>query len=170
MSRLSAGLVAISLLALPALAQETAKGTFLNTKGDSIGTATLTQTPQGVLVDVEVKGVPKGEHAFHIHETGQCDPKTGFKSAGGHYDPRGHQHGYKSEKGPHAGDMPNQFVPDSDILRAEVFNPNVTLKSGTGSLFDNDGSAIVIHAKADDYSSQPAGDAGDRIACAVVEK
>ena len=148
-----------------------AGGTFINAQGQQIGRATLTQTPSGgVLVQVELRGLPPGEHAFHIHETGRCDPANGFQSAGGHFAPRRHQHGYLVQGGPHAGDMPNQFVGPDGVLRAQVLNPSVTLGEGEGTLFDADGSAIVVHANPDDYRSQPAGDAGGRIACAVIER
>jgi Cu-Zn family superoxide dismutase len=109
-------------------------------------------------------------HAFHIHEKGQCDAATSFESAGGHFAPLKHTHGYLSADGPHAGDMPNQFVGSDGALQLQVVNPNVTLGSGEGALFDADGSALVLHAKLDDYRSQPSGDAGDRIACAVIQR
>ena len=160
----------LTLAAAIAHAADTAKATFVNAQGQSIGSATLTQTPNGVLIDIDISGIPPGEHAFHIHETGRCDPADGFKSAGVHYAPRGHKHGFKVEGGPHAGDMMNHFVGQDGRLRAHVINTRVTLGDGEGTLFDKDGSALVVHAKADDYSSQPAGNAGDRIACAVIER
>jgi superoxide dismutase, Cu-Zn family len=147
-----------------------ASATFVNPQGQEIGHATLTQTTSGVLIDIDVSNAADGEHGFHIHETGACDAAGGFKSAGDHFEPAQHQHGYMAEQGPHAGDMPNQFVGTDGKLRAHVFNSNVTLADGPASLFDADGSAIVIHADPDDYSSQPTGNAGDRIACAVIEK
>ena len=161
------------LAAPPALAQSaapTARANFINAQGQPVGKATLTQTPNGVLISAELAGLPPGEHAFHIHEVGQCDPATAFDSAKGHYDPRGHKHGFTVEGGPHAGDMPNQFVGQDGKLRLDAFNPNVTLGSGQATVFDQDGSALVIHANADDYRSQPSGNAGGRIACAVIEK
>lgn len=147
-----------------------AAATFLNPQGQVIGDATLTQTAGGVLIDIDVSNLADGEHGFHIHQTGACDAADGFKSAGGHFEPAQHQHGYMAEHGPHAGDMPNQFVSTDGKLRAQILNPNVTLADGASSLFDTDGSAIVIHADPDDYSSQPTGNAGARIACAVIEK
>lgn len=151
-------------------AAETARATFVNQQGQQVGTATLVQTPNGVLVSAEITGLPPGEHAFHIHETGRCNPASGFESAGGHYAPGGHKHGYLVEGGPHAGDMPNQFVGQDGRLHLQVFNPNVTLSPGPATLFDDDGSAIVVHANPDDYRSQPSGDAGGRIACAVIQR
>jgi Cu-Zn family superoxide dismutase len=162
---------AVGLLVAPAFAQAptTAKATFIDQAGKEVGTATLTQTPGGVLIRAEISGVPAGEHAFHIHEAGVCDPATKFNSAKGHYS-GGHQHGYLVAAGPHIGDMPNQFAPGDGPLRVEVFNPMVALDAGERGLFDADGSALVVHAGKDDYSSQPSGAAGDRIACAVIER
>ena len=147
-----------------------AKATFVDTKGHEIGSADLIQTPKGVLIKAELRGLPPGEHAFHIHQKGQCNVDDQFKSAGDHFAPHGEKHGYATPGGPHAGDLPNQFVGQDGVLRLNVFDPNVSLGTGEDSLFDQDGSALVIHAKADDYKSQPSGNAGDRIACAVVKK
>ena len=157
----------LALAAGPALA---ATATFVNTDGEEIGTAELTQTPNGVLINVDVDGLSAGEHGFHIHETGACDPSDGFESAGGHY-AGGMEHGYLVEGGPHPGDMPNQFVGEDGKLRAHAFNEHVSLEDdGDNPLFDDDGSALMVHSGADDYESQPSGDAGDRIACAVIEQ
>ena len=90
-------------------------------------------------------------------------------NAGGHFALEDEKHGFATENGPHAGDMPNIHVPASGQLTIDVLNPNVSLQDEEGSLLDEDGSAIVIHAKADDYTSQPAGNAGDRIACGVIK-
>jgi superoxide dismutase, Cu-Zn family len=151
--------------------QQKATATFVNPQGERIGTATLTQTPTGVLIQAEIRGLPAGgTHAFHIHAVGRCDGASGFQSAGGHFNPGDHQHGFHVKGGPHAGDLPNQFAGPDGTLRAEVFNASVTLGTGQKSLFDADGSALVLHAKADDHHSQPAGDAGGRIACAVIER
>jgi Cu-Zn family superoxide dismutase len=153
-----------------AQAPEQASATFHDRNGARIGTATLTETPNGVLIETEIAGLPAGERAFHIHETGTCEANGGFESAGSHFALDGQQHGFKQAGGPHAGDMPNQFVQKDGMLRSHVINPNVTLGDGDGSLFDDDGSALVIHAGPDDYTSQPSGDAGGRIACAVIER
>lgn len=171
MSRVFVGLIIAAGFSTTSLAQDalTAQAEFINGDGVSIGVAALSQTPAGVLINVEVSGLPAGEHGFHIHQTGSCETPD-FKSAGGHFAPRGHEHGFLVEGGPHAGDMPNQFVGEDGILRAHLRNDRVTLDEGEGSLFDEDGSAIVIHAGADDYQSQPSGDAGSRLACAVIEK
>lgn len=146
----------------------TASATLKGPEGADLGTVTLTQTPSGVLVRAELRGLPEGAHGFHVHETGSCEA-PGFDSAGGHFAGGGGSHGFMVEGGPHAGDMPNITVAGEN-LTVEVFNPRVTLQEGgEGYLLDDDGSAIVIHAGADDNASQPSGDAGARIACGVIE-
>jgi len=155
-------------LAMPASAAELANAKLKDTGGKAVGDVDLTQTPSGVLLRVKVSGLSPGEHAFHIHAVGKCEPP--FTSAGGHFNPGQHKHGYMSGEG-HAGDMPNLHVPQDGNLSVEIMNPKVTLAKGKpNSLFDADGSAIVIHAKADDYKTDPAGEAGARIACGVIEQ
>jgi Cu-Zn family superoxide dismutase len=170
LTALTLGVLCASAVALAQTSQQRAVATFLDPQGKEIGQATLTQMANGVLIEIDVSSIANGEHGFHIHETGVCDDAGGFKSAGGHFAPGQHQHGFMAEHGPHAGDMPNQFSAADGTLRAHVLNPNVTLTDGPASVFDADGSALVIHADPDDYSTQPAGNAGDRIACAVIEK
>jgi superoxide dismutase, Cu-Zn family len=155
----------------PAAAQsgKTATASFLDIKGDTIGAAKLTQTSSGVLIDIAIKGVAPGEHALHIHSVGKCEPEKKFESAGGHFDVGGHKHGYMAEGGPHAGDMPNVFVGADKVLHVQVLDPTVTLEQREGTLLDADGSAIVVHAKADDYTTQSTGAAGARIACGVIK-
>jgi len=137
--------------------------------GAVVGHATLTALPDGgVHLDAQLDGIAPGTHGFHIHETGSCDASTGFKSAGGHL-AGDRKHGFLVEGGPHPGDMPNIHVPASGSLRVEVVNTRVALGTdGDGALLDADGAALLIHAGADDYTSQSAGDAGERIACAEI--
>ena len=161
-------LVALSTVASTQTADRQLTTKLVNAQGQQVGTATLVQTPHGVLMAIDVAKLSPGEHALHFHQIGQCDPKTGFKSAGEHYAPRSRQHGFFAEKGPHAGDMPNQFVRSDGRLQAHVLNPYVTLTGGDAPLRDGDGSALVVHAGADDYLTQPSGDAGDRVACGVI--
>lgn len=168
--RAIAGIAASLLLAAAAAAQQTASAVFVDPAGKEIGRATLTQIPGGVLIDLDLAGLPPGEHGFHVHQVGRCDGADGFKSAGDHFAPRSKKHGFHVAGGPHAGDMPSQFAAADGRLRAHVVNSAVTLAAGAGSLFDRDGSALVLHAKPDDYRSQPSGNAGDRIACAVIER
>jgi Cu-Zn family superoxide dismutase len=136
--------------------------------GKKIGTAELTDTPNGVLIRLDLTGVPAGDQAFHVHKTGKCEPPD-FKSAGGHFNPDGTKHGLLNTEGPHAGDMPNLHVPEGGKLSVEVLNTLVSLDAERG-LLDDDGSALVIHAGPDDYKTDPAGHAGDRIACGVIAK
>ncbi|MCA0303102.1 MAG: superoxide dismutase family protein [Proteobacteria bacterium] len=155
-------------LALPALAQsQTAKATLKDAQGKEVGAVELVQVTNGVLLRMALKGAPAGERAFHIHAVGKCEAP--FTSAGPHFNPAGHKHGLEAKEGSHAGDMPNLHIPASGDLVIEIANPMVTLAKGQpNSLFDADGSAIVIHAGKDDYKSDPAGNAGDRIICGVI--
>lgn len=149
---------------------ETAMAELMNGEGQTVGTAELEQTDAGVLIHLEASGLEPGTHGFHIHETGKCEaPK--FESAGGHFNPSAASHGVDHEKGPHAGDLPNLEVGEDGAAQTEVVADQVTLKQGEkNSLLSEAGTALVIHAKADDNISQPAGDAGDRIACGVISK
>jgi Cu-Zn family superoxide dismutase len=148
-------------------AAETAKAMLNDASGQDAGSVSLTQTPAGVLVQLSLKGVPAGEHAFHIHAVGKCEPPK-FESAGGHFNPANAHHGMMSGPG-HAGDMPNLHVPAGGVLDLEVLNTSITLdKDKPNSVFHPGGTAIVIHAGKDDYASDPAGKAGDRIICGVI--
>jgi len=141
---------------------------MIDANNNPVGTAKLTQTPHGVLISVDLHHLKPGVHAIHIHETAKCEPPS-FKSAGGHDNPAHKQHGFMVAEGPHAGDLPNLDVPESGKVKAELIARDETLE-GPDGLFAGDGSALVIHAKSDDYKSQPAGDAGDRVACGVIQK
>lgn len=164
---LAVSAIALSVAALPAAAQ-TAKAAFRTADGKDAGSAELVQTTAGVLVKLSVKGLPPGEHAFHIHAVGKCEAP--FTTAGGHFNPGGKKHGMMAADGLHAGDMPNLHIPADGALVVEVLNPAVTLEKGKpNSLFGPDGTALVVHAGKDDYKTDPTGDAGGRIACAVVQ-
>ncbi|MEK3797149.1 superoxide dismutase family protein [Peribacillus sp. FSL H8-0477] len=141
-----------------------------NAEGDEVGKVNLEETDGGVRILLDAANLPKGTHAIHIHETGACE-KPDFESAGGHFNPTNASHGTEHEKGAHAGDLPNIEVADDGTIKEELLAKGVTLKMDQeNTLFDSDGSALVIHEKADDYKSQPSGDAGDRIACGEIGK
>lgn len=151
----------------PVLAQETVEVGFVNGEGQDNGTAELTATPAGVLIKLEITGLPAGEWVgFHVHETGSCDHTTGHDSAGGHFNPTSREHGYLAAKGPHVGDMPNQYVAADGVLRGQVLNSAITLDKGEKGVL---GRALMIHANPDDYQTQPTGGAGARLACGVIE-
>jgi Cu-Zn family superoxide dismutase len=133
----------------------------------AVGTAKLLQIPNGVLVRLTLTKATPGTHAFHVHAVGKCEGPE-FTSAGGHFNPTSKKHGLLSKEGPHTGDLPNVTVPDSGMLTVEMVIPHVTLKEGDQTLADADGSALVLHAGADDYTTDPAGNAGGRIACGVI--
>jgi Cu-Zn family superoxide dismutase len=128
----------------------------------------LQDTADGVLLQAAFEGLPAGVHAFHVHAVGKCEPP--FETAQGHFNPTGKQHGYLNPNGHHAGDMPDIHVPDSGKLSVEVFLPNVTIDKSEQRLLDDDGATLMIHAGPDDYKTDPAGNAGDRIACGAIER
>ncbi len=138
-----------------------------NADGENVGAVTLSEPlrGRGVIVDALLVNLPSGAHAFHIHETGECTPPD-FTSAGGHYNPTNKKHGIANPDGMHAGDLPNIYVPLSGELQDEMFAMQMSLDE---NLFDEDGASIVIHANPDDYRTDPAGDAGPRIACGVIK-
>jgi superoxide dismutase, Cu-Zn family len=163
--------VALLVAPSPLFAQEqSASANMIDAEEREAGTVTLNQTKSGfVHIIVEMTGLPAGPHGFHIHETGECDPSGGFESAGGHL-AGDREHGINAEGGPHPGDFPNVHVGEDGVLKVEIFTDRVTLGEGENPLFDEDGSAVMVHSGADDYESQPSGDAGDRIACGVVSQ
>jgi Cu-Zn family superoxide dismutase len=164
---LSVGVAASLSVHVQTAQAQTAKATLKDQAGKDVGTVQLVETPHGVLLKLALKGVVPGEHAFHVHAVGKCEPP--FTSAGGHFNPAGKKHGLAVAEGAHAGDMPNLHVPASGELMVEILNGGVTLAKGKpNSVLDTDGSAIVIHAGVDDYKSDPTGNAGDRIACGVI--
>ena len=152
------------LCASPAQGADNAGAVLKDASGNGVGKAALTNTQSGVLIRLDLTAIPAGEHAFHIHAVGKCEPPD-FKSAGPHFNPDAAKHGLKNPEGPHAGDMPNLHVPADGRLKIEVLNPEVTLDG----LLDEDGAALVIHAGPDDYETDPAGNAGDRIACGAIK-
>lgn len=141
---------------------------IINSKGSKIGTATLTQVPEGVKFQVDVSGLTPGKHGMHVHQTGVCTPPD-FKSAGEHFNPEHKQHGFDNPKGYHAGDLPNLEVGSDGRGRAEVVAPKLTLaKDKANSVIRTGGTALVIHENEDDYKTDPSGNSGARIACGVI--
>ncbi|QLF68445.1 superoxide dismutase family protein [Peteryoungia desertarenae] len=149
---------------------DVARAAFINASGEPIGTATLVEMPNGVLIQARLANIPEGPHGFHIHETRSCNVDDAFKSAGGHFAPDGNEHGFAVENGPHAGDLANQTAMADGTMIVETFAANLSLTEGDHALLDDDGSALVVHSTADDYRSQPSGASGDRIACGVIEQ
>lgn len=145
--------------------------TLQDAKGENVGTAHLSsaKSGQGVDIKLNVKNLTPGEHAIHIHQTAKCDAPD-FKTAGGHLNPEHKKHGLENPEGPHAGDMPNFKVNDKGTSKETVTAKGVTFGDGENSIFANGGTALVIHAKPDDMKTDPAGNAGDRVACGVISK
>ena len=140
-----------------------------NTSGQSVGTARFTQAGNVVRILVEAKGLPPGPHGAHVHAVGKCDPPD-FNSAGPHFNPTNKQHGALNPQGSHAGDLPNLTVGPDGTGRMETTTEQLSLGSGPSSVWDADGSALVVHANADDFKTDPTGNSGARVACGVLVK
>ena len=139
-------------------------------EGKDVGMAMISPAKGGgVSIDIDFKGLPPGEHALHFHQTAKCEA-PGFTTAGGHFNPGMKKHGMQNPEGPHAGDMANFTVAANGTAKATIVNKNVSMGTDADSIFSNGGTALMIHAAADDMKSDPAGNAGARIACGVVVK
>ncbi|HUE79403.1 MAG TPA: superoxide dismutase family protein [Sphingomicrobium sp.] len=136
---------------------------LVNSAGQSLGSVRMWETPGGVTFRIGAAGLPHGIHGIHVHAVGRCDP-PGFATAGGHWNPADTQHGFNNPAGPHRGDLPNITVAANGVLQEAVSLPGASFET----MLDADGAALVIHAAADDYATDPSGNSGDRIACAVI--
>ena len=160
-----AAATASSAAAVPAAQPMTANATIRNAAGRELGTLILRDSVGGIQISGRLRGLPPGSRAMHVHETGLCDPP--FESAGGHWNPTGRQHGSDNPMGAHFGDVPNITVSTDSAVSVQTATLGGTL-SGPNALLDGDGAAVVIHAQPDDDRSDPAGNAGPRIACGAV--
>jgi Cu-Zn family superoxide dismutase len=147
---------------------DSARADFVDLRGVGIGAVIITAQGKGVALDGALIGLPPGEHGFHIHQTGRCEPPA-FESAGDHLGAAQTAHGFDVPGGPHAGDLRNITVAEDSTATVDQTTGGVSLRGGAVELLDDDGSALVVHADPDDYVSQPSGASGDRIACGVIQ-
>lgn len=144
---------------------------LINSAGQSIGTIQAWETPGGASFRIRASGLPHGVHGIHVHAVGRCDaPK--FESAGSHWNPDARAHGFNNPRGPHRGDLPNLTVPANGVVAETISLSGASLSAigGWNQLLDADGAALVIHAAPDDYATDPSGNSGARIACAVIQR
>ena len=160
-------LVVAGGLALAGCSAERATAELVDTNGQKLGTVTAVQRGDTVEFTIDATGLPPGEHGLHLHAVGRCDLPD-FMSAGAHFNPEGRKHGHLSPEGYHAGDLSNLTVDGSGRTNHLATTDAVTLREGATSLFDADGTALVIHASPDDEQTDPSGNSGARIACAVL--
>ncbi len=151
-----------------ARAQAGARAEVRDSSGRTLGVATLIETAAGVSISMNLVGLPPGGHAIHLHETGRCEPP--FASAGAHLNPARRAHGLRNPRGPHLGDLPNLPPASGDTVRYFASTASLAIASGPRAVLDDDGASIVIHERADDDITDPAGNSGARIACGVVRR
>jgi Cu-Zn family superoxide dismutase len=165
--RVAAAVVVCWAWLVPFADAASARADLKNERGEDVGEVRLEDTPGGVKFTATFSELPAGEHAVHIHAVGKCEPP--FESAGAHFNPTNKQHGRDNAQGSHAGDLPNLQVQEHGRTSLDVVVKDVTLKDGAAPLLDGDGASIVVHEKPDDYKTDPAGNAGKRIACGVIK-
>jgi Cu-Zn family superoxide dismutase len=159
----------LMLLALPSRSAAKTNVELKDSQGKVVGYILLWDQGPGVGLELHLHDLTPGEHGIHFHQASRCDAPD-FKSAGGHFNPEGKKHGFDSPDGHHAGDMTNFTVDAHGRAEVRLEDKEVTLKDGPHSLLSNGGAAIVVHAKADDYKTDPSGNSGDRVACGVITK
>lgn len=167
LTRFAAG-VALVLFALSSLTFSKTKVELKDAQGKDVGSILISDQGAGVALQLDLHDLTPGEHALHFHQVPKCEGPD-FKSAGGHFNPESKKHGFENPEGHHAGDMKNFTVGADGKAKAKLEDADATLKDGPHSLLTN-GAAVVVHAKADDYKTDPSGNSGDRIACGVITK
>ena len=163
------GVTMLGLAAFAAAQGKEIKVKIFDAQGKSVGVAEIEEAKNGsgVTIELDLKGLTPGMHGIHFHQVAKCEA-PGFTSAGGHFNPMGKMHGMQNPQGPHAGDITNFEVNANGKAKVELKDERVSLGTGENSLFTHGGTALVVHEKADDYTTDPSGNSGARIACGVI--